>query len=77
MLSINPLKITVDNKLYLFAILVFSVVLIFNNESLSAENNSDKIVAKINGSNLYLSDINNAKKMLDPQAQKIPFENCL
>ena len=74
MLSIYPPKITVDNKLYLFPILVFSVFLIFNNEPLSAENNSDKIVAKINGSNLYLSDINNAKKMLDPQAQKYPLK---
>lgn len=74
MLLIYPRKITVDNKLYLFAILVFSAVLIFNNEPLSAENNSDKIVAKINGSNLYLSDINNAKKMLDPQVQKYPLK---
>ena len=74
MLSIYPPKITVYNKLNLFAILVFSVVLIFNNEPLSAENNSDRIVAKINGSNLYLSDINNAKKMLDPQVQKYPLK---
>lgn len=74
MLLIYPRKITVDNKLYLFAILVFSAVLILNNEPLSAENNSDKIVAKINGSNLYLSDINNAKKMLDPQVQKYPLK---
>lgn len=74
MLSIYALKITVYNKLNLFATLVFSVVLIFNNEPLSAENNSDRIVAKINGSNLYLSDINNAKKMLDPQVQKYPLK---
>ena len=74
MLSIYALKIAIYNKLYLFAILVFSFFLIFNNELLSDENKSNKIVAQINGSNLYLSDINNARKMLNSQAQKYPLK---
>ena len=74
MLPKYALTIIAKNKLNIFAIIVFSLSLIYDHKLLFAENKKDKIVAKINGSKLYLSDIDKARKILSLKAQKFPLE---